>query len=62
MKSSHSGSIPLEELARLPSIYFQAVSWQRDRVAFYADKTGSLELNVLDLASGETRQVSHGGL
>jgi dipeptidyl aminopeptidase/acylaminoacyl peptidase len=54
------GNIPLEELARLPTFWLPTVSWQRDKVAFYWDKTGRLELHVLDLASGEITQVSHG--
>src|SRR5207249_1554470 len=52
--------IPLEELCRLPSFYLPAVSWKGDRVAFYWDKTGRMELHVMDLATRETRQVSHG--
>ena len=52
--------IPLEELSRLPSFYLPAVSWKGDRVAFYWDKTGRMELHVMDLATRETRQVSHG--
>src|SRR4051812_45943276 len=52
--------IPLEELCRLPSFYLPAVSWKGDGVAFYWDKTGQMELHVMDLATRETRQVSHG--
>jgi dipeptidyl aminopeptidase/acylaminoacyl peptidase len=52
--------IPLEELCKLPSFYLPAVSWKGDRVAFYWDKTGQMELHVMDLATRETRQVSHG--
>ena len=52
--------IPLEELCRLPSFYLPVVSWKGDRVAFYWDKTGRMELHVMDLATRETRQVSHG--
>ncbi len=52
--------ITLEELCRLPSFYLPVVSWRGDRVAFYWDKSGRLELYVMDLATKETRQVSHG--
>ncbi|HEY6202414.1 MAG TPA: S9 family peptidase [Candidatus Limnocylindria bacterium] len=52
--------IPLDELCRLPSFYLPAVSWKGDRVAFYWDKTGQMELHVMDLATRETRQISHG--
>jgi len=62
LKTDNTGQIPLEELARLPSRYFPALNWQRDRLAYYGDETGALELYLLDLATGEQRQVSHGGL
>jgi dipeptidyl aminopeptidase/acylaminoacyl peptidase len=52
--------IPLEDLCRLPSFFFPLVSWKGDRVAFYWDKTGRLELFVMDLATRSVRQVSHG--
>src|SRR5688572_33450125 len=52
--------IPLEELCRLPSFYLPVVSWKGDRVALYWDKTGRMELHVMDLATRETRQASHG--
>ena len=52
--------IPLEELCKLRSFYLPTVSWRGDRVAFYWDKTGRMELFVMDLRTGETRQVSHG--
>ncbi len=52
--------IPLEELCRLPSFYLPTVSWKGDRVAFYWDKTGQMELHVMDLATRQTRQLSHG--
>ncbi|HUQ42261.1 MAG TPA: S9 family peptidase [Candidatus Limnocylindrales bacterium] len=52
--------IQLEELCRLPSFFLPAVSWKRDRVAFYWDKTGRMELHVMDLATKEIRQISHG--
>jgi dipeptidyl aminopeptidase/acylaminoacyl peptidase len=52
--------IPLEELCRLPSFFLPVVSWKGDRVAFYWDKTGRMELFVMDLATRAVRQVSHG--
>jgi len=52
--------IPLEELAKLPSFYLPTVSWGRDKIAFYWDKTGRLELYVMDLEDRRPRQLSHG--
>ncbi|MGH2343721.1 MAG: TolB family protein, partial [Chloroflexota bacterium] len=52
--------IPLEELCRLPSFLAPTMSWAGDRLAFYADTTGRLELYVMDLATQAVHQVSHG--
>src|SRR2546427_7766600 len=52
--------IPLEELCRLPSFFFPLVSWKGDQVAFYWDKSGRMELHVMDLATKALRQISHG--
>ena len=52
--------IPLEELCRLPSFFFPVVSWRGDRVAYYGDASGRMELYVMDLATRDVRQVSHG--
>ena len=52
--------IDLEMLARLPSFYLPTVAWAGDRVAFYWDRTGRMELYVLDLRTRAVRQVSHG--
>jgi len=58
--SQRQPRIPLEELCRLPSFFFPIVSWKGDKVAFYWDKTGRIELYVKDLATKAVRQVSHG--
>jgi dipeptidyl aminopeptidase/acylaminoacyl peptidase len=52
--------IPLDELARLPSLYLPNASWSRDKIAFYWDKTGRIELYVLDLNTRQIKQLSHG--
>ena len=44
MGTTASARIPLEELARLPSFYVSSVSWGQDRLAYYADHTGRMEL------------------
>ena len=56
--------LPARSALRLPrSSNLPTVSWGGDRLAFYWDKGGRLELYVLDLADGAERtprQVSHG--
>ncbi len=54
--------INLEELCRLPSFYLPTLSWGGDRLAFYGDRTGRLELYVMDLKTRAIRQVSGGEL
>ncbi|MEA2660950.1 MAG: hypothetical protein QOH08_522 [Chloroflexota bacterium] len=56
----HETRIPLEELARLPTLYHFEVSNGGDKVAFYSDTSGRIELYVLDLASRSVTQLSHG--
>lgn len=53
-------NIPLAELARLPNIYLPQLSHDREKIAFYWDKTGRVELYVMDLTQREARQISHG--
>jgi dipeptidyl aminopeptidase/acylaminoacyl peptidase len=60
MTAEASVRLPLEELARLPSMYSPQVSWDGRRVAYFADHTGRMELYVLDLPDGTPRQLSHG--
>jgi dipeptidyl aminopeptidase/acylaminoacyl peptidase len=60
MSTAATPSIPLEELARLPSFYLPTVDWSGTRVAYYADHTGRMELYVLELPAGEPRRLSHG--
>lgn len=52
--------IPVEELFGLPAFFGVVVSPARDRVAYYGDASGRVELYVLDLASGQSRRVSDG--
>ena len=60
VETRRQSRIPLEELCRLPTFFLPSVSWKGDRVAFYWDKTGRIELHVMDLRTKEIRQVSHG--
>jgi dipeptidyl aminopeptidase/acylaminoacyl peptidase len=50
----------LEELLRLPSFYLPIPSYDGTQVAYFSDETGRIELWVLEVATGERRQVSHG--
>ena len=56
----NKGRIPLKELASLPSFYFPSPSWDQEHIAFYWDKSGQMELYLLDLPDGDPRQLSHG--
>jgi len=50
----------IEDLSKIPQIYLPTTSHSKDKVAFYWDKTGILELYVLDLVTKELKQVSDG--
>jgi dipeptidyl aminopeptidase/acylaminoacyl peptidase len=50
----------LEALASLPSFQHAVASPDGDRVALYYDVTGRNELHVLDVQSGDSRQISDG--
>ena len=52
----------VEELFSLPSFFGVVVSPLRDRVAYWGDASGRVELHVIDVRSGQDRQVSHGEL
>lgn len=52
--------IPLEELARLPSMAFVTPSHDGQKVAFYYDQSGRFELYCLDLQTKELTQATHG--
>lgn len=54
------GTIDVRELWSLPSLYHPVLSHKRDKVAFYWDKSGRIELYIFDLKTKQIRQLSHG--
>ena len=54
--------LPFDELLSLPSYSMITLSENKDKLAFFWDKTGRIELYVMDLDTKETKQVSHGEL
>jgi dipeptidyl aminopeptidase/acylaminoacyl peptidase len=60
--SHESEEFPLEDLIRLPDYYHPVVSPDGDRVCFYYDETGRVELYVQDLQTGEREQISDGNV
>ncbi len=54
--------IRLEDIMHLPSVYFPTVSFDGKRLAFYWDRTGQMELYVIDLPDGIPQQISHGNV
>lgn len=51
---------PLEELASLPEFYHPTLAPEKDKVAFYWDKTERNEIYTLDVESNEIKQISKG--
>jgi Tol biopolymer transport system component len=54
------GHLDVRELWSLPSLYHPVLSHGRDKIAFYWDKSGRIELYILDIKTREVRQLSHG--
>jgi len=54
--------IQLEDIMHLPSVYFPAISNDGNRLAFYWDVTGTMELYTIDLPNGTPQQVSKGNV
>jgi dipeptidyl aminopeptidase/acylaminoacyl peptidase len=54
-----NGGIPLEELASLPNYYLPSLSSKKDKLAFYWDKSGRVELYIMDLGERVPRKVSN---
>lgn len=59
--SNGIGQIPLEELASLPSFYVPTLSHDKSKIAFYWDKSGQLELYIMDTTpDAEPQKISDG--
>lgn len=56
------GSYTLEELAQLPNFHCPSVSYKKDKIAFYYDKTGRMELYIQDLKTKEITKITDGEL
>lgn len=50
----------IDTLSKIPQIWLPVVSHSKDKVAFYWDKTGKIELYTCNLKTNEIKQVSHG--
>lgn len=57
-----SKEIDVEELVSLPIHFGTSVSWNRDKVAFFWNKTGRHELYIKNINTGELTQISRGQL
>jgi len=56
------GLLSVEEIVRIPQVYFPRVSHSGRRMAFFWDRTGRIELYVMNLSMREIRQASRGNL
>ncbi len=54
--------LPFDELLGLPSYSMPTLTKNKDKLAFFWDKTGQIELYVLDMETKEIEQISHGEL
>lgn len=58
-KSSRpKGHYSIEEILKIPQVYLPSVSHSGEKIAFFWDKTGRIELYTIDLKSRRIKQVS----
>ncbi len=50
----------IEKIARIPQFYLTSLNHSKDKIAFYWDITGRVELYVMDLKTKKYDQISHG--
>jgi len=60
MKDYKPKPLPFDELMSLPSFSLPNLSYDKKKLAFYYDKTGRIELNVMDLETKKIEQISNG--
>jgi len=61
-KKGRSHGLSLESLMSLPCYYLPNLSWKRDRLSYFFDGTGRLELYIISLDRPRPRQLTHGDL
>lgn len=52
--------LPFDELLSLPTITLPTLSKDKKKLAFYYDKTGRIELYIMDIETKEMKQISNG--
>ncbi|MFB6253994.1 MAG: prolyl oligopeptidase family serine peptidase, partial [Halobacteriaceae archaeon] len=62
LNQTSSSDIDPEQIARLPEFYSPQLSPENDKLAFYHDKSGRMELYSMDLSTGEWSQWSEGNV
>ena len=60
MKDYKPKPLPFDELMSLPSFSLPNLSYDKKKLAFYYDKTGRIELYVMDLETKKIEQISNG--
>ncbi|MCE7741600.1 MAG: S9 family peptidase [Candidatus Heimdallarchaeota archaeon] len=50
----------IEKIARIPQFYMTSLNHSKDKIAFFWDITGRVELYVMDLKTKDYEQISHG--
>ncbi|MHA2503759.1 MAG: S9 family peptidase, partial [Candidatus Kariarchaeaceae archaeon] len=56
------GSLELEKLLSIPLFFGFKLNHSKTKLAFYWDKTGRMELYLMDMSTYEIEQVSDGQL
>ncbi|MHA2504383.1 MAG: prolyl oligopeptidase family serine peptidase [Candidatus Kariarchaeaceae archaeon] len=62
VENKKEGNFKLEELASIPMFYFPKLNHEKDKLAFYWDKTGRNELYIMNLETKSIDQITDGDL
>ena len=49
----------IEKLARIPQFYMTNLNHAKDKIAFYWDITGRIELYIMEIETKKHTQISH---
>ena len=57
---SRAKALDVDKLNSIPSVFMVAADWSKQKIAFYGNETGRLELYVMDLQTRNIEQISDG--
>ena len=59
-KGKKEGNFELEKLVSIPNFHLPQLNYGKDKLSFFWDKTGRIELFIMDLMTRKITQISQG--